>query len=73
MSFNPGDLLIHANRREIAVVLGINENRNLSVLTLADRDADFYQKVPYRWDDRFSGCWDLLTDENSKEFSYEFP
>jgi hypothetical protein len=73
MSFNPGDLLIHANRKEIAVVLGINEDGNLSVLAIADNDADFDQKMPYHWKDRWSGCWDLLTDENSKEFSYEFP
>jgi hypothetical protein len=73
MSFNPGDLLIHANRREIAVVLGINEDGNLSVLAIVDNDADFGQKMPYHWKDRIFGCWDLLTDENSKEFSYEFP
>ena len=73
MSFNPGDLLIHAKRREIAVVLGVNECGNLSVLTIVDNDADFGQKMPYHWQDRWSGCWDLLTDENSKEFSYEFP
>jgi hypothetical protein len=71
MSFNVGDLLIHVNRREIAIVCGINEDKRLSVLTLVDCDAA--SKMLYLWKDRFFGCWDLLTDENSKEFLYEFP
>ena len=71
MSFNVGDLLIHVNRREIAIVCGINEDKRLSVLTLVDCDAA--SKMPYLWKDRIVDCWNLLTDENSKEFLYEFP
>jgi hypothetical protein len=73
VSFNVGDLLIHVNRREIAIVCGINEDKRLSVLTLADCDAASNEPMPYLWKERIVDCWDLLTDENSKEFLYEFP
>jgi hypothetical protein len=72
VSFNVGDLLIHVNRREIAIVCGINEDKRLSVLTLVDCYVQD-DLMPHLWKDRFFGCWDLLTDENSKEFLYEFP
>jgi len=60
-NFQVGDLIIHHQRDEIAIVLRVGEER-LDVYTIYDTGG---YKVPNTYENRMKNVWDLLTEETT--------
>lgn len=59
-NFQVGDLVIHQNGEEIAIVKGVGYDW-LTVYTIFDRDETM--KCPKLWECRSADAWQILTEE----------
>ena len=60
-NFQVGDLIIHHQRDEIAIVLRVGEE-HLDVYTIYDTGG---YKVPNTYENRMKNVWNLLTEETT--------